>query len=307
MSVQDAFGLIEQIDDCTVSAQERMSRHTSLRVGGACSLFICCDTYSSLRQVDRVLAQCGVPWVILGRGASVVVSDEGYAGAVIVLGRDFRKFSLDDHCRMHAGAGASMMRIVQAAFGRGLAGLEFAVGLPGTVGGAISTNISTGVACIGDLVEEVVVYRPDDGFVRYAGSDIEWFHRFTTIPPREIILEVTLQLRQGDEAQVKRQTEEVLSWRNACQPTHLAAADAIFLDPPEFPDTTASKLIADCGLTGHERGRAQLFERDPNFIVNLGGATSTDITNVMITTLSKVRQRHGIGLKPQVKFLGFPS
>ncbi len=306
MSVEDALGLLQGLRGSVV-AGERLARHTTLQVGGPAALFITCDTYGALRQTDAVLKACGVPWVIMGGGGSVIAADEGYPGAVITLGREFGRLTLGADGTVHVGAATYLTRVVQEAFTRGLAGVEFLVGIPGTVGGALSTNATVGDAQLGRLVDEVVTYRPGHGLVRYAGSEIDWFRRVSSIPSREIILEATLRLSPGDDAAVKREMATILARRGAYQPLRMPACDAIFMDPPDAGGASAAELVAACGLAGFSVGRARTFERNPNFIVNAGGARAADVTNVIITTLSKVRQRYGIELRPEVKFLGFPS
>ena len=304
MSVQAAYQKLQAGLKGTVLLNERMLRHTSYRIGGPAALFVTCDTYADLRVANDVLRAEGVPWVIMGRGSNVLVSDEGYGGAVITLGKEFRRFVFDDDCRLHVGAGAVLQRVVTEAFDKGLSGLEFAVGIPGTVGGAVSMNAGTAEQWIGSIVDEVVTYRPGEGLVRYDGRDIAWGYRTNDIPPREIILEATLALRPGDEAQVKKAMESMLARRKAAQPLDMLSCGSVFRNPPEGK---AAKYIEACGLRGYSVGKAQVSTRHANFIVNLGGASATDVTRVIVHVLNHVRERHGVELRPEVRFLGFPA
>ena len=304
MGVQEAYERLVGSVQGTVLAQERMQRHTSYRIGGPAALFLTCDSLSSLRLSVEVLGSEGVPWVIMGKGSNVLASDEGYDGAVITLGAEFRRFSVDDESRMHVGAGAALQRIVTEAFNRGLAGLEFAVGIPGTVGGAVSMNAGTATTWIGGIVEEVVTLRPGEGLVRYDGRDISWFYRCCDIPAREIVLEATLALRPGEADAVKRAMEDALSRRKAAQPLESLSCGSVFRNPP---GAKASQLIESCGLKGYSCGRAQVSPKHANFIVNLGGATASDVASVIVHVIEEVRRTHGIELQPEVKFLGFPA
>ena len=307
MSAFDAYIRLSGNIEGEVLANERMARHTSLRCGGPAALFVTCDTYTALRVVCEVLEQEGVPWVIMGRGCSVLTADEGYHGAVITLGRDFRRFRFDEDGLLHVGAGTVLQRVVQEAFSRDLSGLEFAAGIPGTVGGALSMNASQGSSYLGAIVDEVMTFRPGTGLVRYGTHDVNWYHRCSDIPAREIILEATLCLVPGKEAQVKRAMEATLATRHQVQPIGKVASGAIFSDPTEEGAPDATKAIEGCGLAGLRQGGAQLFARNANYVVNLGGATSAEVTKLIVTALSKVRQRYGIELRPEIKFLGFPS
>jgi UDP-N-acetylmuramate dehydrogenase len=308
MSVQEAYESLRDVDGITALVDESMARHTTLRVGGPAALFLTCDTYPALRRAVDALGACGVPWVIIGRGSCIIASDEGYAGAVITLGTDFRRLRVDDDQVMHVGAAVNLQRAVQDAFSRGLVGIEGFIGIPGTVGGAVSTNALSGDFSIGSVVDEVVTYRPGSGFARYAGNDVGWFRRVTDLPGREVILEVALRLSVGDIDWQRRQVESTLSSRGSRQPIRLSSVDAIFADPATDDGiVSASELISSCGMAGYTKGRAQAYEKDPNYVVNLGGARASDVTRVIIDIMAKVRKQHGIELRPEVKFLGFPS
>lgn len=311
MSVAEAYARLEGSLTGTVCAQERMARHTSLRTGGPASLFLTCDSYGSLRLATEVLHEEGVPWVIMGRGCSVVASDEGYPGAVITLGREFRRFLFDDEDRMHVGAGTMLQRVVQEAFSHGLAGLEFAVGIPGTLGGAVSMNASDDRCHLGQLVDEVVTFRPGEGLVRYEGAQVGWYRGCSDIPPREIILEVALRLSPAQPEVAKRAMEVALARRHERSPLGKVTAGAVFADPGEAcPDgvvRTAAELIEGCQLAGFTQGRVQVSSHGANHVVNLGGATAAEVSRLIVTVLSEVRQRYGIELRPEIKFLGFPS
>ena len=304
MGVYEAYGRLAAQLQGGVLADERMHRHTSYRIGGPAALFITCDSYADLRVANAVLREEGVPWVIMGRGSNVLVSDEGYGGAVITLGKEFRRFALDEDDRLHVGAGAVLQRIVTEAFDRGLSGLEFAVGIPGTVGGAVSMNAGTSERWIGSVVDEVVTFRPGEGLVRYAGADIAWFYRGSNIPPREIILEATFALTPGDERAVKLAMENMRARRTAAQPLERPSCGSVFRNPPE---QKASHLVETCGLKGYTVGGAQVSEKHANFIVNTGRATAADVTKVIVHVMNEVRGRHGVELRPEVKFLGFPA
>lgn len=304
MGVYEAYTRLAGSLQGTILADERMQRHTSYRIGGPAALYITCDSYADLRLVNGVLREEGVPWVIMGRGSNVLVSDEGYGGAVITLGKEFRRFALDEDTRLHVGAGVALQRIVTEAFGRALSGLEFAVGIPGTVGGAVSMNAGTAERWVGSVIDEVVTFRPGEGLVRYAGADIAWFYRGSNLPPREIILEATFALVPGDEVQVKRAMDDMLARRKAAQPLECPSCGSVFRNPEGHK---AAQLIEECGLKGFSVGGAQVSEKHANFVVNTGQASAADVTRVIVHVMNQVRGRHGIELRPEVKFLGFSA
>ncbi|MBR2836533.1 MAG: UDP-N-acetylmuramate dehydrogenase [Coriobacteriales bacterium] len=304
MAVAEAYAQLVSVLKGTVLANERMQRHTSYRIGGPAALYITCDTLADIRVATEVLACEGVPWVIMGRGTNVLVSDEGYGGAVLTLGNEFKRFAVDENANLHVGAALLLQRAISEAFNRGLSGLEFAVGIPGTVGGAISMNAGTATHWIGSIVDEVITYRPGEGIKRYAGEDICWYYRCCDIPMSEIILETSLKLGVANEARVKDAMESALAYRKSKQPLEALSCGSVFRNPE---NCKAAELIESCGLKGYTCGQAQVSPKHANFIVNLGDATANDVANVIVHVMDEVRRRYGTELRPEVKFLGFAS
>lgn len=310
MSVGAALRLLVGRKGLQADAGQRMSRHTTLGVGGEAGLFVTCDTYEALRYCVEALAECGVPWVIMGRGSGVVVSDDGYVGAVITLGRDFRRVSVDEEgATVSAGAGLGLQRLVQEALVSGLSGLEGLAGIPGTVGGAVSTNAAAGECSVGACVAGVLAMRPGTGLVRYDGRDLGWYRRMSDIPPREVILEVSLALERLPQAELRARSEAALARNTAALPLRARACDGLFADVADASGAPvpAGRVLADCGLAGCTRGRMQASRQDPNYLVNLGGGTARDAMSLIVKMMSEVSRRYGYELRPQVKFLGFPS
>ena len=303
MGIFDAYVRLSGNIAGNVCAEERMARHTSLRVGGPASLWVTCDTLEALQRTNDVLFELGVPWTIMGAGTSVLVSDAGYMGAVIALGRSFRRFELAEDGLMHVGAAALAQRVVSEALTHGMAGLEFASGLPGTMGGALSVNAATAAGGMADVVESVTTLRPGDGLRRYDAVDIVWWRGGCSIPGDEVVLEATLRLHPADAQGVKRLMDASSRRLHAGQPIGKLTCAPLFADPPTGP--AATELLGGCGLAGHEEGAAVLFARNPNFVVNRGRARADDVTRLIVTSVSKVRDRYGIELRPEVKFLGF--
>lgn len=289
--------------DADVSEGERLARHTSYRIGGRAALFVTCHSYHALKRAIEVLTRESVPWVIIGKGSNLLVSDEGYDGAVIALGREFGRFVLaDDGCTLTAGAGAMLARLVNEALSRELSGLEFAMGVPGTVGGALSMNAGTRTEWIGSIVRDVVTYKPGEGIRHYGHDDIFWGYRTTSLPRDEIVLEAALHLTPGSKADIRERMEELLARRRKTQPIGMASCGSVFRNPP---DMSVGKMIEDCGLKGFSIGGAEVSLVHANFIVNRGTATAADVLAVIKHVHEKVREAYGVELQPEVKFLGF--
>ena len=162
MGLFNAVMALSGMIDTDVVEDERLARHTSYRIGGKADLFVTCHSYHALRRAVAVLDREQVPWVIIGKGSNLLVADAGYRGAVISLGREFQRTVVaEDGCTLTVGAGVMFARLVNDALSRGLSGLEFAVGIPGSVGGAVSMNAGTRTEWIGSLIEDVVTFDPD--------------------------------------------------------------------------------------------------------------------------------------------------
>lgn len=304
MSVYNAYLALSGAVDADVVQGERLSRRTTYRIGGPCELLVTCHSYQALSKTVDVLASEGVEWVVMGKGSNILVADKGFDGCVITLGRDFRRIAEGDGQLLTCGSAVILSTLVSEAMKRSLSGLEFCVGIPGTVGGAIAMDAGSRRDWIGQLVEDVVVFRPGEGMHRYAGSDVDWQYRSTSIPTSEIVLEATLRLERGDRDEIAREMERRLATRRATQPMGKPTCGSVYRNPP---DGSVGKMLEDCGLKGFSVGGAQVSGTHANFIVNNGTATASDVVAVMKVMYDKVKEIYGVDLQPEVKFLGFSS
>lgn len=277
-----------------------MSRHTSFRIGGPASIFVVADSLADLTLVTTLLAEEDVPWTVAGKGTNLLVADTGYDGAVLVLGRDFRRHAVaEDH--LEAGAGIILATLVQDAFSRGLAGLAFAVGIPGTLGGALAMNAGTKRGWIGDAVESVTLFVPGQGLQRVRGADVAWGYRHSGLAGRGIIVEGVLRVEPGDPVVIRREMERDFKVRKESQPLGQPNAGSVFVNPE---GGSAGRLIEAAGLKGLRIGGARVSRLHANFIVNEGGATAADVVALIRKVRMTVRDVHGIELKPEIRFLG---
>lgn len=303
MSSFDAYLELAGLIQGEVLADESLSRHCSYRIGGSADLFITLESYSDLTLCLEVLTKHQVPWVILGKGSNLLVADEGYRGAVLVLGREFKRMNVDEEQgTIVAGAAVLLARVVQASLSASLTGLEALVGVPGTLGGALAMNAGTRDAWISDVVESLVCYRPHKGLVRYSAQEIDWYYRSTSIPQDEIILEAVLRLKPGQEIAIRSQMEASLMRRKKTQPLDKPSCGSVFRNPPEG---SVGKMIDDLGMKGMREGGAQISEVHANFIVNDQRASAQDVLVLMKRIQERVSQAYGVELTPEVKFLGF--
>jgi len=283
-----------------VRRNEPMARHTTYRIGGPAALFVVCDTLADLSRCIEVLSDEDVEWTVLGKGSNVLVSDAGYDGAVIVLGKEFKRHRTEED-RVRSGAGVTLAALVQDAYSRGLSGLEFAVGIPGTVGGALAMNAGSRDEWIDRLVESVTLYVPGHGLSVVRGPEVEWGYRTSGLPARGVIIECSLALEAGERDRIRRTMDARFLSRKSSQPIGMPSAGSVFVNPE---GESAGRLIEECGLKGARVGGAQVSEVHANFIVNAGGARARDVLDLVEMVRGAVMERHGIRLETEIRFLG---
>ena len=306
MSLSNAYLALSGAVDADITRGERLAHRTSYRIGGSAAMLAVCHTPKALARVIDVLGSQDVAWVLLGKGSNMLVADEGFDGCVVVLGRDFSRVEVSrEDATITAGAAVPLSRVVQEAMKGSLSGLEFACGIPGTLGGAVSMDAGTRREWIGHRIGSLVVFRPGEGMLRLHGSDVEWGYRWCGLGPTDVVLEATLVLEPGEKEEIAAEMERLLARRRSTQPMGKPSCGSVFRNP--VGPKGAAKLIDECGLKGFSVGGAQVSPVHANFIVNNGRATAADVLAVMRTMHDRVREASGVDLQPEVKFLGFAS
>lgn len=300
MSLRDLNNELSRAITGEVRMMEPMSRHTTYRIGGPADLLITCDTLSDVTETLRLCAEYEMPWTVVGKGSNLLVADGGYRGAVILLGKEFKAHSVEG-TSVQAGAGCTLAYVVQDAFSRGLGGMEFAVGIPGTVGGALAMNAGSRGTWMQSVVESVTLYEPGSGLARLRGSDIAWGYRTSGLAERGVVLETVLALEEADVDWIRAAMERSLDRRKATQPMGVPSAGSVFRNPE---GDSAGRLIESAGLKGTRLGGARISDVHANFIVNDGGASASDVVRLIAKVQMTVRDTHGIELKPEIRFLG---
>lgn len=286
-----------------VRCDEPMSRHTTYHIGGPARYYIEVESFPALARVMDDCLRLQIPWALVGQGSNLLVADEGFDGVAVALKGEFRRWTFDEeHLRFVVGAGMMLSRVVQEAYHQGLSGLEFAVGCPGTLGGALRMNAGTRNQWIGQRVASVTTYHAQKGLKRRLGSDIEWGYRHSSIPADEVVVECELSVERGAEVLIRKRMDGALARRKKTQPLGLPSCGSVFRNPE---GQSVGKLIEQVGLKGVVVGGAQISTVHANFIVNRGGATAIDVLELMHLAQDKVREAYGIELQPEVRFLGF--
>lgn len=288
---------------CGVLRDEPMSGHTTFRIGGPADRFITVSNVRQLSAVLRALEEGDIPRLVVGNGSDLLVSDRGIRGAVLCLTGDFEEVKLlSDGRTVRAGAGAPISVVCAFAGDRGLTGLEFAWGIPGSTGGAVYMNAGAYGGEMKDVVGSVVHMAPDGEIVPVAGEQMGFAYRRSRYTGgRDVILYADLVLRQGDRMLVWGKMEELLARRRAKQPLDMPSAGSVFKRPG---DGYAAELIEGCGLKGRSVGGARVSDRHAGFIVNTGGATCSDVLTLINIIQETVYEKTGIKLEREVLLAG---
>jgi UDP-N-acetylmuramate dehydrogenase len=295
---------LKQITGLRLRLAEPLARYTSMKIGGPADIFIAVETRSALASVLGLLRIHDTPVCLLGNGSNVLISDRGVRGAVLQLTADFRKavwLEEGDFIRVRVGAAHPVTQLVREAARKGYAGLEFAEGIPGTVGGALVMNAGAYGSEFETIIEQVEALTADGQAITLSRAQMTFTYRDSHLPDGTVVTGVTMRLRKGEPAQVSSKLRELVSKRKSSQPSGLPNSGSMFRNPP---GDYAGRLIEAAGLKGKRYGQAQIAERHANFIVNLGGAKAEEVRQLMELARAEVRRQFGMELVAEVKLLG---
>ncbi|NLC51695.1 MAG: UDP-N-acetylmuramate dehydrogenase [Firmicutes bacterium] len=281
-----------------VRVNEPLSRHTTLKVGGPAAIFVEPIDRLDIQNVLRFDYQHKLPYFVIGNGSNLLARDEGFKGIVLKLSHSFCYLRCIGELAV-VGAGTPLPPLVTKVAEKGLAGLEFACGIPGTVGGAAYMNAGAHGKEIGELLEEVVMVSKE-GESKIAATELSFGYRYCSIQKIEgLITEVSLKLSPGEPYVIRQKIELLQQVRKKKQP-RLPNAGSVFRNPPQC---SAGHLIEEAGLKGLRIGDAQISEIHANFIVNLGKARASDIFALISAVREKVKEKFGIDLELEIKIL----
>ncbi len=280
---------------------EPLSRHTSFRVGGPADLLVAPTTAEEIAEALRLAREGGVPVLLLGAGSNMVVRDGGVRGMVIKVLKNFSGIEDMDGGRVLARAGEPVARLAYHAAEKGLAGMEFAVGIPGTVGGGVATNAGAHGGEIGARVEWVAGIDGTGQPARLSREDLAFKYRSVCLPAGFVVTEALFALEPADGARVREKTRDNLASRRATQPLNYPNAGCFFKNPP---GEHASRLIDQAGLKGFRIGKMEVSKKHANFIVNLGGGTASDALRLVEEIRARVEKAHGVRIDTEVMVVG---
>ena len=279
---------------------EPMSRHCSLKAGGQTALLAVPEDVDELLTLLTALRDSNVPWIVIGGGTNVVFTEDRYRGCVIRLGGGFSSTVLRDDGQWEIGASCVTARILADAVEKGFSGLEFAAGIPGTVGGAVRMNAGSHDGDFSGICAEIQIAHGDE--VRWAaGKDLEFSYRRLNLPPGSVITSIRAALRREDPELVANEVRRIQSKRKETQPLGIPSAGCWFLNPE---GDSAGRLIDAAGLKGERVGGAEVSDVHANFLVNRGGAKPEDFVVLASRVKSAVYDRFGVDLKEEVQLVG---
>ena len=280
--------------------EEPMKKHTTFRVGGPADVLVQPDE-TALAAILALCRQYHVPYSFIGNGSNLLVGDKGIRGVVIEMTEPMGDIEVQG-TRITAQAGAMLSKIANTAASNGLGGMEFAAGIPGSVGGAVVMNAGAYGGEMKDIIERVYVLDENGAQLELDRDALDLGYRHSCIPDKKyIVTKVVLELVPRDEAEIRSEMKELNEKRAEKQPLQYPSAGSTFKRPEGY---FAGKLIMDAGLRGYQVGGAQVSEKHCGFVINKGDATAADICQLMQDVSDKVQAQFGVVLEPEVKMIG---
>ncbi|MGN1418514.1 MAG: UDP-N-acetylmuramate dehydrogenase [Acutalibacteraceae bacterium] len=283
------------------SFNEPMSAHTTFKIGGNAQIFIMPENTSELSAVVSLCASENIDYMVVGKGSNLLVSDSGINGAVINLGGEFNKLSLIDETTITAGAGQSLASLCKFALENELTGLEFAYGIPGSVGGAVYMNAGAYDGQMSDVVCETEHIDKNGKIGSFDASALNFGYRKSAYTPGGyVITSAVFKLQKGDKTEISKRMNELFARRKEKQPLEYPSAGSVFKRPEGY---FAGALIEQSGLKGKTIGGAQISEKHAGFIINIGGATSEDVKKLIAFCQDTVFEKFAVKLEPEIKMI----
>ena len=274
---------------------------TSFRIGGPAALYLEPQSTDDLVAVGHAVRESGLPFVVLGKGSNVLVADDGFPGLVLRLGKGFRWTARAGN-RLTAGGAMPLPALSGVALAHTLAGLEFGVAIPASLGGAVRMNAGAHGHSLDEVVEQVELFSLRSGSPRTVPAGEAGFrYRGSALPEDAVVVAATVSLRAGERADIRRLMEEARAWRRATQPLAEPNCGSVFKNPP---GGHAARMIEDLGLKGTAVGGATVSAKHANFIVTSPGARATDVVELIRLIQRRVGERHGTTLEPEVHLVG---
>ncbi len=278
---------------------EPLKNHTTFKIGGPAKCIFMPDSIDEIKDIISYCKENNQEYMILGNGSNVLFMDEGYNGIIIQIYSNMNKISLRDQV-IYGEAGALLSKLAAVARDNSLGGMEFAAGIPGTLGGAVVMNAGAYGGEMKDIVEYVDVLESDGVVKRYSCQDMDFAYRHSIIDNDKIVLGAALKLYKADKEQIIDKMNELKDARVSKQPLEYPSAGSTFKRPEGY---FAGKLIQDAGLKGYSVGGAMVSDKHSGFVINYNNATARDVLAVIEDVKTKVYDTYGVMLEPEVKII----
>ena len=282
--------------------QELMSRHTTFKVGGPARYYLIPENTGEVRAAIDFADERELPYMVVGRGSNLLFSDREYHGVIIEIGESFSDMSIHLNNTVVVKSGMTLTNMASRLARMGLAGFEFAGGIPGTVGGAIVMNAGAYGGEIKDTLVEVTVMNEKGELVKLDADELELSYRHSILQEKNwIVLSGTFTFESGSPDEIRAQIQDYNQRRRDKQPLEFASAGSTFKRPEGY---FAGKLIEDAGLKGYHIGGARVSDKHAGFVINTGDATASEIHSLIEHVKRKVLEKSGVMLEPEVKMIG---
>ena len=292
--------LSKVLDEQQILKNEPMSRHTTFRVGGPADLLLTPDA-EQLPKVIEILKEHQTPITIIGNGSNLLVGDGGIRGAVLEMGRQMSDIHVNGEI-VTAQAGALLSKTAQMAYQNELSGMEFAAGIPGSVGGAMVMNAGAYGGEMKDIVTSVKVLTKEGEVLELSGAQMDFGYRHSCVIDKDyLVLEASFLLKKADPKQIRQKMDELKEQRVSKQPLEYPSAGSTFKRPEGY---FAGKLIMDAGLAGFTLGGAQVSAKHCGFVINHDHASAKDVLELIRHVQKVVKEQYGVELETEVKMLG---
>ena len=301
MMNQDFYNKLAEIVSAeAILENEPMSKHTTFRIGGNADVFVS-PKVEQVADVMKLAKEYQVPVTVIGNGSNLLVGDKGIRGLVLSFGKEAEEIVLDGRC-MTVSAGTILAKVAAEAAKNSLTGLEFAAGIPGTMGGAIVMNAGAYGGEMKDVLISAKVLTPEGEVKELSNAELDLSYRHSCIPEKNyIVLEATLELMEGDEKAIRETMADFKNRRVDKQPLEYPSAGSTFKRPEGH---FAGKLIQDAELRGYQVGGAQVSEKHCGFVINKGDATAKDVVQLISDVKKIVYEKFQVELEPEVKMIG---
>lgn len=289
---------ILQLED--IAVDEPMKNHTSFKVGGPADILVTPESYNDVVNIIKLCNEEKIHYYIVGRGSNLLVKDGGFRGIIIKLTR-LDKTKVENE-RIIVQSGVDLCKVSELALESNLTGFEFACGIPGTVGGAVTMNAGAYNGEISQVIESALVVDKEGNLINLNKEQLELGYRMSAIQKYGYtVLEVTFKLSKGEHSLIKARIDDLTKKREEKQPLEYPSAGSTFKRPEGY---YTGKLIEDCSLKGHIIGGAQVSEKHAGFIINKGNATAKDILDLISFIQNIIKDRFNVDLHPEVRVIG---